>query len=252
MRRVFAGTVPKSFDHPQENEDTYFYSDELQRMALCDGASISYDSKLWAEIIAQQFVKNPDMGEDWLKSTVNQFKASHDEAAMSWSQQGAYGRGSYSTLLGVESLPDENAVQITAIGDSAVILVNNDGIESAWPFKNDKELKRFNEPPTLLSTNFHQNAFFREADMEKFRTVLQFGKFKSPRLFCMTDALAKWALEEGIYGGCRFGDLLAINTQEHLEQLVRDERAARTMRVDDSTLVILTLNEEGADVIPDL
>jgi len=252
MRRVFEGTVPKSLDHPQENEDKYFYSEEAQRMALCDGASISYDSKSWAEIVAKRFVENPDIGEDWLSSTVNLFKESHDESSMSWSQQGAYERGSFSTLLGIELLPDKNAVRITAIGDSAVILVDDDGLKCAWPFEKDEDLVRFNDPPTLLSTNIHQNTFFRDAAMDKFSTVLQFGKLKSPRLFCMTDEIARWALREGIYGGCRFGDLLALKTKEQFEDLIHDERAARTMLFDDSTLVILSLDEEGSDVIPDL
>lgn len=56
MRLQRAYTVPKAQGVP--NEDRFKSSDDLAH-ALSDGASISYDSALWAQIVCARYVESP-------------------------------------------------------------------------------------------------------------------------------------------------------------------------------------------------
>ena len=87
-------------------------------LALCDGASESFDSSVWAQILADKFARDPAVTPEWLGDAIAEYVSRHDFDTMSWSQQASYERGSFSTLLGAQYDPEHRAVEILSVGDS--------------------------------------------------------------------------------------------------------------------------------------
>ncbi|MEX3930383.1 hypothetical protein AB4Y32_00970 [Paraburkholderia phymatum] len=248
MKRAFAGSVPKEFSSPQANEDALALSDDGQRFALSDGASDSFNSKLWANLLANKFLDDPGLNAEWVGAALADYAAAHDLASMSWSKQAAFERGSFATLLGGEYFPEHRAVELLGVGDSVALLFEADELVCAWPL-DDPE--RFQDRPSLLSTVARHNDFVAHGDFRtKHVKIIQLAELRTPRLLCVTDALGEWALrslrdkDSGIF------DLLSLQSEEQLAELVLRERAAKRMRIDDSTLLALSFECEERDGLP--
>ena len=238
MRRDFEGTCAKDLQEPSSNEDHFEVSEDGLRVALCDGASDSYNSRLWAKIISRKFASDPRFSPDWLSDALREYVAAHDFPTMSWSQQAAFERGSFCTLLGIEHDTINHAVDVFAVGDSISILIDEDRFVAAWPF-DDPE--RFKEHPTLFATLTQHNDFVGEPGFwGRSVTTFHMRNYRNPRLLCMTDAIGEWALRHALAGTDGIARLVALTTEEQLCSLVREERAAKRMRVDDSTLIVLS------------
>lgn len=245
MRQEFAGSVPKEPGHTEANEDALALVDRANRFALSDGASDSFNSKLWAELLANRFVVDPGVSPEWISGALIDYEAAHDISSMSWSKQAAFERGSFATLLGGEYLPDHDAVELLAIGDSVAVLIENDRMVVAWPFEDPD---RFKERPSLLSTVQRHNAFIEMGDFwSQHGTTLHLDKLTAPRLLCMTDALGEWALRSARGDGERLLELASVRSEQQLAELVLRERAEKRMRVDDSTLLVLSFERETCD-----
>lgn len=218
-------------------------------MAVCDGASESYNSRLWAKIISRKFAADPKFSPDWLSGALHEYVAAHDFPTMSWSQQLAYGRGSFCTLLGIDYDTVHHTVDVLAIGDSIAILIAEGSYVQAWPF-DDPE--RFKEHPTLLATLTQHNSFVGESGFwTSSGTTFHVNSYRNPRLLCMTDAIGEWALRHALARTDGIARLLALTTEEQLCELVVEERAAKRMRVDDSTLIVLSFDGlADGNVIP--
>ncbi len=208
MKREFAGTCPKESQEPESNEDQSAFAEDCSRFALCDGASESYNSRLWAKMLAEKFAANPAFGPKWLAEALRDYIAGHDFEAMTWSQHAGFDRGSFSTLLGVEFDSERRTVDVLAIGDCVAVLVDGERFVEAWPFS---DAERFKDPPTLLATKSEHNAFVSELGFwtQSFKTF-HLGALAAPRLVCMTDALAEWTLRGVRDGESTLGRLLSL------------------------------------------
>jgi hypothetical protein len=243
MKRLFAGTVPKDPQAQECNEDKFCIADDGSRMALCDGASESFDSRLWAEILAKRFITNQEINPEWLLEAQRDYAVAHDFASMSWSKQAAYERGSFSTFIGVEDAPFHGAVEILAIGDSIAILCDGDRYVRSWPFSDPEQ---FRERPTLLCTLPEHSGFVGESGFwTAHGTTFQLNGLVKPILLCMTDALGEWALREALSGGNGLSRLASMKSEEELAVLVIEERRSKKMRIDDSTLIVLAFDSTG-------
>lgn len=249
MKREFAGTCPKESQEPDSNEDQSAFSEDGARFALCDGASESYNSRLWAKVLAEKFATNPAFGPEWIAEALRDYIAEHDFKAMTWSQQAGFDRGSFSTLLGIEFDSERRTVDLLAIGDCVAVLVDGERFVAAWPFSDPEQFK---EHPTLLATKSEHNAFVSELGFwtRSFKTF-HLGALEAPRLVCMTDALAEWTLRGVRDGEPTLSQLLSLTTEAELVELVLDARATKRMRVDDSTLIVVSFPiTSSSDVLP--
>lgn len=238
MKQKFSGTVPKDLGWPDSNEDKLAFSDDGKRLALCDGASESYNSKLWANMLAQGFVDDPRITSGWVSKILSEYYAHCDIQNMTWSQMSAFERGSFATLVGVEYSEEHNAVDVVAIGDSIVLLFDSEVMVRSWPFEN---VECFQEKPTLLATVAGHNEFVGANNFWTVHSItMHLDHLVSPQLVCMTDALGEWALREALSGGERLAELLSVRAEAELTDLVLREREEKRMRIDDSTLVILS------------
>lgn len=237
MRALFVGSCAKEPDRPESNEDAYAFSANWQRLALSDGASESYDSQLWAKLLARKFADDASFDHSWLEAAASDYQSRHDFGAMSWSQQLAFERGCFATLLSVEHDPARRLVTMFGVGDTIAVFMVGLEVVCSWPLDDPD---RFKDRPTLLSTLSAHNEFTRLLDFDsRVRIEFDLSVVPEPTLVCMTDALGEWTLRMAGDDPERLAELLAIRSEKQLAELVVAERAAKRMRVDDSTLAIL-------------
>ena len=240
MRVLFQGTVPKTWEFPADNEDAAAVDEARGRIALSDGASESYDSKTWSNLLVRQFVRDPRVGPAWVRRSVQEFgdRVSRDE--LSWSKQASFDRGSFATLLGIRWDSSSAVVDCWCIGDSLIALLDGRDLVECLPYTDSSDFQR---RPQLLSTNHTLNAFVSKNDFRRrLHHQWRVDRLEAPVLVCMTDGIAEWALRESVRRPGVWGQLAQINTLDELARLVASERAARNMRVDDVTLVTVRLD----------
>ena len=240
MQIVFSGQIPKDTYFPDAIEDAYCIDQSTGRMALSDGASESFDSKTWAQLLVKLFILNPHIDADWLSLAVSSYHAEQDFASLSWSKQAAFERGSYATLVGVQCCEDDKSIQVISVGDSVVVLLAGSEFLDSFPYKSAEE---FRQRPTLFSTSSERNDFVGEGDFH-FKHSMKWGvdSTRSTSLLCMTDALAEWALSMAEVGVPQWEILLNIRDISQLGQLVESERGKKLLRLDDVTLINVTLD----------
>jgi len=235
MQVLFSGQVPKDPRYPEAIEDSYELMIPEGRLALSDGASESFDSRTWARIVTSQFVVDPAINASWLDMCVRKYADQFDVQSLSWSKQASFNRGSYATLLGIEIFPQNQTMDVIAVGDSICVVLENEMLMSTFPYDHHEQ---FQQRPEIFSTLMTNNTFVSAADFysKHFRTYPVRLECKTA-LLCMTDALGEWALHGHAEGEPRWSALLSITDTRQLEELVTSERAARRMRIDDVTLL---------------
>lgn len=241
MRLLFLGSCPKDPAGSDINEDRWAFPKHRGTLALCDGASESFDSSVWAQILADKFVLEPAVTPEWLSDALAEYASRHDLTAMSWSRQASYQRGTFSTLLGVQYFPEHRTVEILAAGDSLAVLADGIRFVSSWPYS---DAESFKKRPTLFATLPEHNAFVSDTGFQTVHgTHFDVGALESPRLVCVTDALGEWLLRERQSGRDGLAKLLTLTAKDELVQLVIAERQAGRMRVDDSTLIVVAFDK---------
>jgi hypothetical protein len=244
VKIAFAGKVPKDFKFPESNEDTYAISLDYQRIALSDGASESFDSRSWANLLVRNFVINPALDETWLSHQVQEYAEQHDVENMSWSKQASFERGSFATLIGVEFSIDHKSIDVLCIGDSLAVFLDGSDYVDSFTYTLSSHFK---QRPELLCTAIAHNSFLNSADFfTRHHKTWMFAGKKSPRLLCMTDALAEWALKAAEEGSPKWAFLCSISNESELSEFINDARERKVMRTDDSTLIHVDLSEMEA------
>ena len=227
-------SVPKT-EGNDRNEDFAATSDRKGVYALSDGASISYDSATWAHIVAISYVQTPSVTRPWITEAISKFDKKYDREALPWMAQAALDRGSFASLLGIQ-LHQPNEVEVFAVGDTEALLCDGDGIVATFPYSVSAE---FSASPLLLSTSPSANTFVQEENYPSSRTVYwDLQGLSTPSVYCMTDALAQWALERKEEGNTPIRLLSEIRTARHFGSFVRRERGAGRLKRDDTTLLV--------------
>ncbi len=232
LRVLRAFTVAKTDDGP--NEDRYFVSEDKSICALSDGASVSYDPGPWAAILCRRFIASPDISSDWLKEASRDYQAEYDREAMSWSQQGAFDRGSSATLMGVVCSADSRSVRVFAVGDSILAFVESGCVVRSIPYLKSEE---FDQAPILFSTNSAENTYFDEEMISEAWHDLEIASHPNPMLLLMTDALGRWLLDEPMPP--RVSQLLELSDDTAFAEFVLQERLEGRLKRDDSTLIVI-------------
>ncbi len=229
MELLLNAVIPKDRSFAPEDHTAF----SPQQAAVCDGASISYASATWADLLATRFVANPDFSSNWVDDAIRDYESQHDAATMSWSAAASYARGSFSTLLGVRYDESTRDVRLLSIGDSVAFLLDGDSLKESWPITSAND---FPVRPELIGTRREDNLRFLEQPLlEQHMKVYRLAAYQDPRILCMTDALAEWALRDVN----TIAALCKLKTTEDLAQLVSAEQAARRLRYDDCTLLSL-------------
>ena len=226
MRVLHRWTIGKQVAEPHLNEDAIACADARGVYAVSDGASESFASRRWARVLVSRYLRRPVVDEAWLERAIAAYREGFDRAAMSWSAQAAFDRGSFATLLGLRIASD--AVSIIAVGDSLVVLDDGVGIRATFPYG---EPEQFRANPLLLSTIHASNAAIVGAIPAAHWTLDSASK-----LFCMTDALGAWLLSDRAE---RMARLRTLGTHAAFVALVEGARADGSMRRDDTTFLVI-------------
>lgn len=227
--RVFS--APKREDAP--NEDRWCISADGASCAVSDGASISFDSGPWAEVLCRKFIESSDVTPEWIEAAVSEYQTPYDRDSMSWSHQAAFDRGSFATLLGVVCSPDGKAARIFALGDTLLAFIDKSQVVRTIPYVQPDE---FDKAPTLLSTNRAEN---RPLDQEAIGHAwydIELASHEIPTLLLMTDAIGRWLLEDP--SPDRVAMLFNLQDDRSFGEFLARERSEHRLKRDDSTLVI--------------
>lgn len=247
-RALFAGSVPKDSAYPESNEDKLCICDDTRLYVMSDGASESFNSQLWADVLVQQASSGIPQTRftHWLKQAIAQYEDRSDLTNLSWSQEAAFARGSFASLLVVRLLDDH--IEAIAIGDTVALLVTKGGISHSFPYS---ESEQFQQRPHLLSTlrSGHSTQYFREllrslidgSRIQESGCLVRWHYSPSPDSFviCVTDAMGEWLLRKDELSHDRLRAILGVSTQEHLAALVEKARLEDGMRRDDSSLILI-------------
>ncbi|MBI2254760.1 MAG: hypothetical protein HYU58_09090 [Proteobacteria bacterium] len=230
MRLLFSASVPKYSDAPDQNEDCADADVYRGIYAISDGASESYNSQLWAQLLVASFLKSPAVSSDWIRAAADGYRSQFDRDSLSWSAQAAFDRGSFATLTGVRVIGDR--VRLLGIGDSIAVLTDGSRVCCSFPYTNAEQFKAH---PRLLSTVHERNeALVAVGSIGRLTTDWFLGGIRKPTILMMTDALGAWLLKRPER---RLERLLEVPSQIAFANLVEAERRSGEMRRDDSTLL---------------
>ncbi|MEJ2899361.1 MULTISPECIES: hypothetical protein [Acinetobacter] len=242
MKVVFQGTHPKEIGEEKANEDSFAFSNDLTKFILCDGASESYNSQLWAKIICDSFVESDDINDDWLNNAAKKYVLEHDFNNMSWSQLSAYQRGSFSTFASI-NLDFVNKKIITRLfGDSFIFFFKkNDG---KYTYHQTFDIPDFHANPTLISTKIELNSSidFSKENSNHYLEIPILSNDESIVAICATDALADWFCRTmTVIDHNKLVNIFLTINERKFNRLVRFSRSRGSLKVDDTTLVILEI-----------
>ncbi len=241
LRVDLAASVPKDGERPELNEDTWAQEPGLTCFALSDGASESYDSKRWARLLVEKYVADPHFLPTWVEAAVSDYKDSVDFEALSWSQQAAFERGSFATLLGLELADNRQEIRVLAVGDSLACHIRNSALLASYPYSTPEE---FDARPALLSTIGSGNTFIQDPEFHAQNTIKTWVVEPGDVVLLVTDAIGQWLLREMSVDAGSLVTLAAVASESELGELTARLRAEHRMRVDDTTVLRLVVEND--------
>jgi hypothetical protein len=206
---------------------------------VSDGASESFDSRAWAALLVNAYIADPAFSALWLSKVLATYLATVDYESLSWSKQAAFDRGSFATLLAVEVAPNGN-IEVLALGDSVAFHLRGDKLVTSFPYTSAEE---FDARPQLLSTVAVSNTFITEPGFFGRNTSRTWHVQAGDIILLATDAVSQWALRERQSERDALNYLRAVASLEDFELEVLELRRQARIRVDDSTIIRLVVED---------
>lgn len=249
----------KDISNPLYTEDCYTCSScsnpELGKEYICsltsspikyilsDGASESFDSKNWSELLIKKlkshlwnFFTQKKSLSSILSTTYNEYASMYNIKNLTWSKAQAFEKGSFATLLACCIKND--FAHILAIGDSTAFFITNNKIlqPESFPYSCEEE---FFQKPLLISSKPYHNNFIN--DQNFFNTHTKLWKIlPGSTILLMTDALALWTIQHK--NNHAFSKLLAIQSNHEFSDFILQQRLNKKINTDDTTLIKITFN----------
>lgn len=241
MRVEFAASIAKDPDTGVYNEDLFRFSSDRAIAAVSDGASESFDSRSWADILCALSCSGEGVSPQSVFRAVQRYNALYDPAELPWSKAAAFERGSFATLLSIRHNSSRSEIEAVGVGDTVFLLIEGQDVVRRFPLASSGE---FEQRPQLLSTRSRLNSFLEDPLFNTTHTLVAAVTPKAIVLV-LTDAIGSWcykALEEG-RNDWRL--LLSIKSEDEFRDFVWNERAEKRMKSDDTTLVRLSFEEDS-------
>jgi|CXWL01.1.fsa_nt_gi serine/threonine protein phosphatase PrpC len=221
-------SLPKLGNDQDENEDGWFVTTDVRRLAVADGASSAFASRQWSKILTESFASDPRIE---LSSTEGRMAfveacSQRWHAAVAgngdWWSNEARGRGSFAALVAVELAEDLTFVA-SAVGDCCLMLCDeSDRLRLSFPVDS---AAAFDSTPSLLATNAPDLGDWRRAS----------GRLAPGQsLVLVSDAMAEWLLKDS---ASRLPWLLGSDEAAWAQALVA-VRERNDMVNDDVTVVV--------------
>lgn len=232
--------MPKDVACPALNEDEWALNEERTCVALSDGASESFDSKTWANLLVARYARDHAMTPDWVGEALREYSRAFCFEELTWSAQRAFDRGSFATLLGLVIGHNETDLEVLCIGDSLALHVRDGIVIASFPFDRPEQ---FDARPTLLSTKGQANSLW--ANSEFFLSASRTWKVQAGDvIYAVTDAVGHWILSHLTEDKTLLESLADVHSEADFSALVQGLRASRDIRLDDSTVLRLIVENE--------
>jgi len=224
-------TACKDLPLPDGNEDAWVWVDDVQRAAVFDGATESFAARRWVSILTEAWEQDSAID---LEALQRQYADAGAAMNLSWAQEEAAGRGSFTTLASVQAAP--GGLDATCVGDSAILLVKDARIVEAYPSLDPADYSSV--PEALGSSTEHLNQGQRL--LQTCSWTIPVAPDDIDMAVLATDAVAVWLLQGNRnHTNELLAATLQIDDQAHWEHIVAGEREAGRMKADDSTVMIL-------------
>lgn len=237
--RLDVRTVSLAKDGAAASDDAWAADPASGRAAVADGASSTFGSGAWADILARRFVAippdpAPDRWSDWVAAAAEHWAEATAGADDTWLTEEARRRGSFATLLGIQVDPLPNGAasgaiahwRVTAVGDSCVAWLRRSA--SAWRLIDSFPLdhpEAFGTNPQLVGTvgrGMSGAPVVRQAEG---------AAIAGDALVLLSDAVAQWSLLQDRTGApvwhllveCGKGLREAVSAAQENESMVRDD-----------------------------
>jgi hypothetical protein len=249
--------VQKAGNAAEEYEDAFYPADhgthdgaEL-RFAVADGASEGMLSGAWASILVKlhgQFDWTEGSAEEFLDRAYGDWRTFRSEylrdrdqrnRPVQWYEEPGLREGAFSTFLGLTltaAVPNHGGNwTAVALGDSCLFHIRAGAVVKTFPLEQSAE---FNNHPVLFATTPARNGQALGAIRRGS------GTFESGDVFyLMTDALARWSLQEEEEGRAPWSQLKNVVTRGDppFEGWIDGLRQTKRLRNDDVTLIRIDL-----------
>ncbi|HEY3788986.1 MAG TPA: protein phosphatase 2C domain-containing protein [Urbifossiella sp.] len=151
----FSASVPKAGNRGAENEDAVAADIKRVRFALADGATEGWQSRTWANHLAQAYIRKPPGPPDFHQWLADLRKSWTPPAPKSehWYAEAKQEQGSFATILGLEfrRATDSSGLiwKAVAVGDTCLFVVRGNTCE---PFPINSADEFGNQPPLVPSS----------------------------------------------------------------------------------------------------
>jgi hypothetical protein len=250
-------SITKKGGLPRENEDHFFpHEAEIRRnqlsVAIADGASEGFMSKLWSKILTISYVNFDRTDLDMRQFTyfcvdiynyqmeIYVQRRKEGNNPLKWFEENLMNKGSFSTLLGVTFVNSSftgGHWKSYCVGDSCLFQLRDDLID----FFPMMDSSAFGNSPDLISSNPAYNL-----ELES-KVKVKTGQFIfGDTFYLMTDAIAHWFINEIAEGKKpwitidEFFEADNFGLIEHIDHLRRENR----LKNDDVTIARVNLLED--------
>lgn len=244
MRRIKHFSLPKVGNREDEYEDAYAWEESIKRIAVADGATDAFESRLWAEVLVHSFVHQHIFLKQhefrcWIEASAQKWKDQIHWKTLSPSAEEKARRGAFATFLGVcffESGKSSENWWAWAVGDACLFHIQNDILRIAFPID---RVEDFGTTPAMLSTRLDYSLRnYKNPCSKRERGECRQGDV----LILATDAIAAWFLQE-VAAGRQPWQGWQEWTQDTFKDRFDQLRITGEMRNDDVTLLFVWLEE---------
>ena len=222
-------------------QDKYYYNREKGVFAISDGATQGFKSEIWAEMLVNNFVQNPEFEIEKFLIDLEKYAQDVSEIefepnpnpALRMLELRKIADGSYATFMGIEVR--EDTLRYVSSGDVCGFVKITDGLQS-FPFSNVEELDK---DKGFLSTTRLLN---HQVKPEQFRS----GKLsikENDKIILMTDAVARLTLRDNNI----IDKILHLEDFESFKDYIISEWEAKRLEEDDITICVIEPNAKSEE-----
>lgn len=222
-------------------QDKYCYNREKGVIAISDGATQGFKSEIWAEMLVNNFVQNPEFEIEKFLIDLEKYAQDFSEIefepnpnpALRMLEFRKIADGSYATFMGIEVR--EDTLRYVSSGDVCGFVKITDGLQS-FPFSNVEELDK---DKGFLSTTRLLN---HQVKPEQFRS----GKLsikENDKIILMTDAVARLTLRDNNI----IDKILHLEDFESFKDYIISEWEAKRLEEDDITICVIEPNAKSEE-----
>ena len=226
-------TCSKDPGMEDSNEDVSLFFADSSRAAVFDGATESFAARRWARLVASCWEQD---AEDFMGRAQAEYALGASDRALSWAQEEASQRGSFTTIAAIQTAP--GGLRTTIVGDSSVLFLNGVEITESFPYVTAEE---FGSTPLALGSDAASLRLGVDV-LRRSTWLLPVDTSVVTDVLLVTDAVAAWLLVDDPAARVdRVRALRYIDTADQWRDLVHTERAGRRMKTDDSTAILMSI-----------